>query len=581
MIKDLIRNFCIISHIDHGKSTLADRFLEITRTVDARKMQSQYLDRMALEREKGITIKMQPCRMNYDFNDQEYILNLIDTPGHVDFSYEVSRSLVAVEGAILLVDATKGIQAQTVSNLEMAKQQGLVIIPVVNKIDVASQEQIEETKTELVNLLKLKSEHIHLISALTGQGVEKLLQEVIKKIPTPKGKQDFFRALIFDSEYDFYKGVIAYIRVADGEIKSGDKIYLLGSETKAEAVEVGFFKPQLVSSQKLAIGEVGYIATGLKNIENCRVGDTITKYRQKDKNQVPQPLRGYQEPQPKVFASFYPTDPDNYEELKQGLGKLKLNDASLVFEPEHSQGLGRGFRCGFLGMLHLEIVSERLKRDYDLDLVITSPNVIYRIDNKTLKEPWVKLEVIIPKNYLGAAMKLLETLSGEYSQTKNLGEEKIIVEFETPLSEIIRGFYDKLKSVTSGYGSMNYKFLEYREGDLVKLEIILAGEKIDAFSRIISQKRAYQEARKVTKLLKEIIPAHQFAVPIQAAVDGKVIARETKRALKKDVTGDLYGGDYTRKKKLLTKQRKGKKKLAKFGRVNIPPKVFLKVLKQI
>jgi len=581
MINSFIRNFCIISHIDHGKSTLADRFLEITNTVDPRKMQSQYLDRMALEREKGITIKMQPCRMNYDFNDQKYILNLIDTPGHVDFSYEVSRSLAAVEGVILLVDATKGIQAQTVSNLEMAKQQKLAIIPVVNKIDIASSEQVEQSKTELINLLNLKSKQIYLISALTGQGVEELLRAVIKKIPAPESEQDFFRALIFDSEYDFYKGVIVYLRVVDGEIKSGDKIYLLGSGTKGEAVELGWFKPELVSSKNLTAGEVGYLATGLKNIENCRVGDTITRYQQKHQEQTPQPLRGYREPQPKVFASFYPVDSDNYEELKQGLGKLKLNDASLVFEPESSQGLGRGFRCGFLGMLHLEIVSERLRRDYNLDLVITSPNVIYRTENKVLKEPWVKLEVIAPKNYLGSVMKLLETISGKYKNTKNLGQEKVIIEFETPLSEIIRGFYDKLKSTTSGYGSMNYEFLEYREGDLVKLEIILAGEKIDAFSRIISQKKAYSEARKITQLLKEIIPAHQFAVPIQAAVNGKIIARETKKALKKDVTGDLYGGDYTRKKKLLKKQRKGKKKLAKFGKVNIPSQVFLKVLKQI
>ncbi len=581
MIENFIRNFCIISHIDHGKSTLADRFLEITKTIDPRKMQSQYLDRMALEREKGITIKMQPCRMNYEVNNKLYALNLIDTPGHVDFSYEVSRSLAAVEGAVLLVDATKGIQAQTVSNLEMAKQQKLVVIPVINKIDVADAEQIKEAEIELTNLLNLKQEDIYQISAKTGQGVEELLQAIIKKIPFPRGEQSLFRALIFDSEYDFYKGVIAYIRVADGEIRSRDKIYLLGSKTKAEAVEVGVFTPELVPSSKLAIGEVGYIATGLKNIENCRVGDTITKHKERDAEQAPQPLQGYKEPQPKVFASFYPVDPDDYEELKQGLGKLKLNDASLTFELESSQGLGRGFRCGFLGMLHLEIVSERLKRDYNLDLVITSPNVIYRKQDKIFKEPWVKLEIIVPKQYLGSAMKLLETISGEYKETKNLGKGKIIVEFETPLSEIIRGFYDKLKSVTSGYGSMNYEFLEYRKGDLVNLEIILAGEKINAFSRIISQKRAYQEARKITKLLKEIIPAHQFAIPIQAAINGKIIARETKRALKKDVTGDLYGGDYTRKQKLLKKQREGKKKLARFGKVNIPSKVFLKVLKQV
>lgn len=563
-----IRNFVIISHIDHGKSTLADRFLEITNTVDKRKMQPQYLDRMALERERGITIKMQPVRMER----KDYILNLIDTPGHVDFSYEVSRSLAAVEGAILLVDATKGVQAQTIANLDMAQKQKLKIIPAINKIDVANNEQVEVTKKELANLLKIEEQEIFLISAKTGDGIEQLLETIIKNIPVPNGEK-FFRALIFDSEYDFYKGVIAYIRVVDGNIKKGDKIYLIGSKTNSEAIEVGYFKPEMNSCNELKTGEIGYIATGLKDIERCRVGDTISKSKI-------EPLKGYQEPQPMVFASFYPVDSDNHDELKDGLGKLKLNDASLTFEAESSEGLGRGFRCGFLGMLHLEIISERLKRDYDLDLIITSPSVIYEFSDKKIQEPWIELEIITPNNYLGPTMKLLETLRGEYKDTKQLGYDKLILRFETPLSEIIRGFYDKLKSVTSGYGSMSYKLIGYREGDLVKLDILLAGEKVEAFSKIVPKERAYNEGRKLTKLLKEIIPPQLFTVSIQAAIGGKIIARETKRALRKDVTGYLYGGDYTRKKKLLEKQKKGKKKMAKFGKVNLSSEVFLKVLKE-
>ena len=570
MSQKFIRNFCIISHIDHGKSTLADRFLEITKTIDKRKMQPQYLDQMAIERERGITIKMQPVRMEW----KNYILNLIDTPGHVDFSYEVSRSLAAVEGAILLVDATKGIQAQTIANLEMAKEQNLAITPAINKIDIASSEQIEATKEELLNLLKKNKAYF--ISAKTGEGVEQLLEEVIEKTPCPKGK-DFFRALIFDSKYDFYKGVIAYVRVADGEIKKGDKIYLMSSKTQAGAIEVGYFKPELVSCDGLEIGEIGYIATGLKDIEKCRVGDTVILQATSYKLQA---LQGYKEPQPMVFASFYPVDPNDYDELKDGLGKLKLNDASLVFETESSEGLGRGFRCGVLGMLHLEIVSERLKRDYNLDLIITSPSVVYRFLDKQIEEPWAKLEIIVPSDYLGSIMKLLETLRGKYKNTKNLGQDKLIIEFDTPLSEIIVGFYDKLKSVTSGYGSMSYQITGYQKGDLVKLDILLAGDIIDAFSKIVPKERAYNEGKKMTKLLKEIIPAQQFAVPIQASVGGKILARETKKALRKDVTAGLYGGDYTRKRKLLEKQKKGKKKRARFGKVMLPSEVFLKILKE-
>ncbi len=597
MAQSNIRNFVIIAHIDHGKSTLADRFLEITDTVDKRKMKPQYLDRMALERERGITIKMQPVRMEW----RGYILNLIDTPGHVDFNYEVSRSLAAVEGAILLVDATCGIQAQTIANLELAKNQNLLIIPAINKTDIASPEQIKQSIKELSALLSIDSKEIFSVSAKTGEGIEDLLKAVIEKTPLPvssAGKP--FRALIFDSEYDFYKGVVAHIRIVDGEIKERDKIYLMGSKTQAEVIELGYFKPELISFKKLENGEIGYIATGLKEIEKCRVGDTITNYQLQNTKYTIEPLKGYKEPQPMVFASFYPVDLDDYDGLKDALRKLKLNDAALVFEAETSEGLGRGFRLGFLGMLHLEIVGERLKRDDGLNLVITSPAVIYKIiDNKNsakfiynisefpdnsqikeIQEPWVKLEIIVPSTYLGQAMKLLDILRGTYKGTRYLGEDKLIVEIEAPLSEIISGFYDKLKSVTSGYGSMSYRVIDYRAGDLVKLDILLAGEKVEAFSRIVFKSRVYNEGKKFVEMLKDIIPPQLFAVSIQAVVGGKVIARETKRAMRKDVTGYLYGGDYTRKRKLLEKQKKGKKRMARFGKVNLPPEVFLEVLKQ-
>ncbi len=578
MNQEFIRNFVIISHIDHGKSTLADRFLEITKTVDPRKMQPQYLDRMAIERERGITIKMQPVRMVW----KDYILNLIDTPGHVDFSYEVSRSLAAVEGAILLVDATQGVQAQTIANLEMARKENLTIVPVVNKIDIASNEQIQEAVKELAGLLKISEQHIYLVSGKTGKNVDNLLEAVIEKIPSPTFAkasvgESKMRALIFDSEYDFYKGVVAYIRVVDGEIKKEDKVYLMGSKTRAEAIEVGYFKPEFVSCDRLGAGEIGYLATGLKEIEKCRVGDTITIRQLADKTQN---LKGYMEPQSMVFASFYPVDSDDYDNLKDGLRKLKLNDASLSFEVESLQALGRGFRCGFLGMLHLEIVSERLKRDYGLDLVITSPSVVYKFQDNEVFEPWVKLEIILPSSYLGLAMKLLETVRGVYKDTEYLGKDKLIIKLNAPLGEIIKGFYDKLKSATSGYGSMSYELLDYRKGDLVKLDILLAGEKVEAFSKIVPRERASHEGKKMTQLLKEVIPHQLFAVAIQAAVGGKIVARETKKAMRKDVTGYLYGGDYTRKRKLLEKQKKGKKRMAKFGKINLPPEVFLKILKE-
>jgi GTP-binding protein LepA len=575
-----IRNFCILAHIDHGKSTLADRFLEITKTVNPRKMRPQYLDQMALERERGITIKMQPVRMEW----KGYILNLIDTPGHVDFSYEVSRSLAAAEGAILLVDATQGVQAQTLSNLELAKKEKLVIIPVINKIDLSIAE-IGKTSQEIEKLLGIpastqrgeKKEEIILISAKTGENVEKVLERVIKKVSPPVSSADKpFRALIFDSEYDSYKGVIAYVRIFDGQIKKGDKIYLIQSKAKGEVLELGYFKPELVESQELKSGEIGYIATGLKNIEDCRVGDTVTISKLQTTNYKLLPLRGYKEPQSVVFASFYPTDKDDYDLLKDSLGKLKLNDASLNFSPESSTDLGRGFRCGFLGMLHLEIVSERLKRDYDLDLVITSPSVIYKKD----QEPWTELEIITPEKYLGQINKLLSNFPGEFKDTEWLTKEKIVIKYQGPLDIILQGFYDKLKNVSSGYASMSYKLIGYREADLVKLDILINKEKIEAFSKIVRQSDVYKEGKKMVELLKEILPSYQWAVSIQAAVGGRIIARETKKATRKDVTGYLYGGDVTRKKKLLEKQKRGKKKLAKFGKITIPSEVFLKVLKK-
>jgi len=582
MSKEFIRNFVIISHIDHGKSTLADRFLEITKTVDPRKMQPQYLDRMALERERGITIKMQPVRMSYTLDSNHYILNLIDTPGHVDFSYEVSRGLAAVEGAVLLVDATKGIQAQTVTNLEMAKEENLVIIPVINKIDIAQLDQIEKSQVELAHLLKIDQEEICLVSAKTGEGVEKILDLIIKKIPSSQGDINKpLRALIFDAEYDFYKGVIAHIRIIEGTIKKGDKIYLIGSKTKAEVVEVGYFAPEMRPCNELRAGEIGYVATGLKEIEKSRVGDTITEIENNQNYLKVKPLKGYREPQPRVCASFYPVDKNDFNLLKNALNRLKLNDASLVFEIETNEGLGRGFRCGFLGLLHLEIITERLKRDYNLDLIVTSPSVVYRFKNKDIEEPWVRLEIITLGKFLGPVMELLKTLRGEFKETNYLSQDKIIISYESPLNDIITGFYDKLKSVSSGYASMSYDLIGYRKGKLVRLDILLAGEKINAFSKIVPEERAYKEGKRMVVLLKEIIPAQQFAVPIQAVIGSKVIARETKKALRKDVTAPLYGGDFTRKKKLLEKQKKGKKKLAKFGKVTLSSEVFLEALRKM
>ena len=575
-----IRNFSIISHIDSGKSTLADRFLELTGTISSRKMRPQFLDKMDLEREKGITIKMKPVRVKYS----GYVLNLVDTPGHVDFSYEVSRSLAAVEGAVLLVDASKGIQAQTLANLELAKKQNLSIIPVVNKIDLA-QAKIEETVEEVANLLSIDKKDIIKISAKNGQNVGQVLEAVVRRIPGPEENlQKEFRALIFDSEYDPYKGVVAYVRVVDGEIKKSEKINLLAAKTSGEVRELGFFKPEFSPQEKLSTGEIGYIATGIKEPGKVRVGDTVIKSKFKI-----EPLLGYQEPEPMVFASLYPENSDDFDLLKDSLSKLKLNDPALIFEPETKEALGRGFRCGFLGTLHAEIIAERVRREFGLNLIISSPSVLYKADDKLIysvsdwpdypektEEPWALLEIITPNRYMG---KILENIKTNYVATKYLGLEKVILVYEIPLREIIVNLYDKIKSLSQGFASMSYKVLGFRSADLVKMDILIANKLESAFSKIVPKEKAYQEGKTLVEKLKEILPSQQFSVALQAVVAGKIIARETLKARRKNVTGYLYGGDYTRKRKLLEKQKKGKKILKEKGNVRIPLKVFLDMLR--
>jgi GTP-binding protein LepA len=599
------RNFCIIAHIDHGKSTLADRLLELTKTVEQRKMKAQLLDQMDLERERGITIKLQPAKMEYEFEGQKFILNLIDTPGHVDFAYEVSRSLAAVEGAILLVDATQGIQAQTLANLYLAMEQDLIIIPVINKIDMPNA-LVEETSKEICDLLGVQENEILKISAKTGENVPKVLEEIVKKVPSATGnKEKSARTLIFDSYFDSYKGVIAEVRIVDGVIKNGDKIYFLSAKAKSEVLEIGIMKPQLSKTEFLEAGDIGYIATGLKEVGKCRVGDTITKFDEvnADEEEVlknVKPLPGYKEVKPTVFASIYPVDGDDYPDLRDALEKLKLNDASLSFEPESSTALGRGFRCGFLGMLHLEIVSERLTREYDMNLVITTPSVAYKIIKTTgetftiyspadmpdpgvideMQEPWARLELILPKDRIGQIMKLAENSRALYKSTNYLSEGRVILEYEVPLINIIVDFYDNLKSVSSGFASMNYELIGFREGDLVKLDILVAEERVEAFSRIVPRDESFNEGKRIVAKLKEVIPKQNFAVALQAAISGKIIARETIKPFRKDVIAKLYGGDVSRKNKLLDKQKKGKKKMKSFGKVDIPQEAFLSVLRK-
>ena len=579
-MQENIRNFSIIAHIDHGKSTLADRLLELTNTIDKKKMMPQFLDSMDLEREKGITIKLKAIRMNYNFEGQEYILNLVDTPGHVDFSYEVSRSMEAVEGAVLLVDATQGVQAQTLANLELAKQQNLKIIPVINKID-SPIANVEETVEELSNLLQISGDEILKISAKSGLNVEQVLKTVIKEVPAPKESAiNDFRALIFDSEYDSFKGVIAYVRVIDGEISSGEKIELMATGALAEAKEVGYLNPTFSSHGKIKAGDIGYIATGIKEPGKVTAGDTIIKMQTAATKGTVSALPGYQKPKPMVFASLYPESPDDFDLLKVALSKLKLSDPALVYEQEMKEALGRGFNCGFLGTLHIEIISERLQREFGLELVISIPSVVYKIFDlkgketmiysasdwpenpssiKHTEEPWVSLEVIAPASQMGKLMEILKSLRGNYVTTNYLSAERVIIVFETPLRGIIANLYDKIKTASQGYASMSYNILGYRPAKLVKMEIWVAGKKEEAFSRIVAEDEAYFEGKKMVEKLKDVLPPEQFSVALQAVIGGKVIARETIKAYMKDVAGYLYGGDVTRKNKLRDKQKKGKK----------------------
>ena len=588
-----IRNFCIIAHIDHGKSTLADRFLEITKTVEKRKMMNQLLDRMDLERERGITIKLQPVRMEY----QGYILNLIDTPGHADFNYEVSRSLAAVEAAILLVDATQGIEAQTVANLYLALEQNLVIIPVMNKIDLPAAHP-EKVRKEIVNLLGCQPDEIIEVSAKTGQNVDQVIQAVIERTPLPTGESNNqVQALIFDSEFNDYKGVVAYVRLKNGTLKPGQKIRFIATNEDSEILEVGYFKPEFKKADKLEAGEIGYVVTGLKNLDKARVGDTITLAADPG-----QSLHGYKEVKPMVFAGVFCQEGDDYQRLREGINKLKLNDSALFYEPENSPALGFGFRCGFLGLLHLEIFQERLRREYNLDLVITTPSVAYKIklgSGKNIvihspqelpdqgqidevQEPYVKIDVITPKDYLGNIMKLVQESRGEYQTTEYLDENRTILHYHIPLSAILTDFYDNLKSISSGYASMNYEFLDYRPCQVVRMDILVAEDLVDALSTIVYEEDAFKSGKRIVGALKDILPKQMFVVKIQAAVGGKIIAGERISAMKKDVTAKLYGGDVTRKRKLLEKQKKGKKKMMAMGtgKVDIPQEAFMAVLKR-
>jgi GTP-binding protein LepA len=615
-----IRNFCIIAHVDHGKSTLADRMLEMTKTIEGRDMKEQLLDTMDLERERGITIKLQPVTMRYCYAtsqksikskvhkvEEEFTLNLIDTPGHVDFGYEVSRSLKAVEGAVLLVDSTQGVQAQTLANLYQAIEQDLEIIPVVNKIDLPNAE-VKKTKAEIVSLLGCKEDEILEASGKTGEGVDEILRTVVEKIPAPEIKEDEpLRALIFDSKYDSYKGVLAFVRIFQGKTKREDDIYLMAGNKKAHSIEVGKFSPDLKPTELLRAGDIGYIATGLKSVDECRVGDTITlavniKSQVTDsKENLVQPLSGYKEVEPMMYASFYPSDGEDYNQMRDALDKLKLNDASLVFEGESSPALGRGFRIGFLGVLHLEIIKERLFREYDFEPVITTPSVVYEIKKTTgevfkiysaaempeptqieeIREPRVKLDIIMPSKYLGEVMDLVQsTTRSEYLSTEYLDAERLTLSFNAPLADIIVNFHDNLKSATSGFASFAYELVDYQPADLVRLDIYVAEDKVDSFSQIVHRQNSLKVGNKVVKKLKDVIPRQNFLIKIQAAVGGKILARENIRPFRKDVTAGMYGGDITRKRKLLEKQKKGKSRMKQTGRVEIPQKAFLEVLKK-
>ncbi len=597
---DKIRNFCIIAHIDHGKSTLADRMLELTNTVDKRKMKDQILDGMDIERERGITIKLQPVTMDYN----GYQLNLIDTPGHVDFSYEVSRSLAAVETAILLVDCTQGIQAQTLANLYLALEQNLTIIPVINKIDLPAANP-EKTKREIVKLLGCSEEEILAASGKTGVGVLDILNKVVEVGGFPKDSdQKSPKALIFDSKYDEYKGVVAYVRVFEGQIKKGDKIKLVATKAESEVLDIGIFKPNYFSTGTLNTGSIGYIITGFKEVGECRVGDTLTS--PSAFNSGIEALPGYKEVKPMVFAGIFPREGSDLEDLREAMDKLKLNDSALVYEPERSDALGFGFRCGFLGLLHLEIFQERLRREYNLDLIVTIPSVAYKVYKKNgeevivrtpqrlpdptetskIEEPWVSLDIITPKEYMGGIMQLSQEKRGIYKNTEYISsgtdEQRVILHYDMPMSAILTDFYDKIKSLSAGYASINYEYLNYQEADVVKMDILVAEEPVEALSTIVYRDDAFRRGKEVVNVLKESLSKQMFVLKIQAAIGGKVIAAERISAMRKDVTAKLYGGDVSRKRKLLEKQKKGKKKMMAAGKgsVEIPPDTFVKILKK-
>ena len=602
---DNIRNFCIIAHIDHGKSTLADRFLEITKTIDKRGMtHGQMLDTMDLEQERGITIKLTPVRMDWN----GYILNLIDTPGHVDFAYEVSRSIAACEGAILVIDATQGIEAQTLANLYMAMEHNLKIIPVINKIDMPAAEP-ERIMLEIENALAIPRDEVLQVSAKTGQNVEAVLRAVIDRIPSPnkagmrveqKIESDVeAKALVFDSIYDSYRGVVSYVRMVSGSFKRGDKLRFLNAKTDIEITEVGYFKPKYLTQPELKPGEVGYVVTGLKAVGEAGVGDTLWK-GDRETLESAKALPGYKKVVPMVYAGIYCVEGDDFPLLRDSIEKLTLNDAALTYEPDQSQALGSGFRCGFLGLLHMDIVQERLEREYGLNLIMTAPSVSYMVKFKageskmvsspslmpdpsytsSIAEPWVKMEIISPKEAAGRIMDLVTKRRGTYQNMTYIDLERVLMLFEMPLATVIIDFYDALKNVSSGYASMNYDFIEYRDEDLVKVDILVAGERVDGFSFMCHRSESHNTGARLASKLKEIIPRAQFPISIQAAIGGKIIARETISGFRKDVTGYLYGGDVTRKRKLLEKQKKGKKRMKQMGNVELPQEAFQAILKK-
>ena len=590
------RNFSIIAHIDHGKSTLADRLIEMTGVVAHRDMKSQLLDNMDIERERGITIKLQTIKLIYKADDGiEYFLNLIDTPGHVDFTYEVSRSLAACEGALLIVDAAQGVEAQTLANVYLALEQDLEIIPVINKIDLPSARP-DEIKEEIEDIIGIDASYAPLISAKDGLNIKDVLEAIVKYVPAPSGKLDEpLKALIFDSYYDSYKGVIAYIRVFDGSVKKGDKIKMMNTKKEFEVLEVGVISPGHNPVEALESGDVGYLTASIKDIRSCRVGDTITSAE----HPTEEPMAGYKKATPMVYCGVYPAEGEKYENVRDALEKLQVNDAALEFEPETSAALGFGFRCGFLGLLHMEIIQERLEREFDLDMITTAPSVVYRVvkldgevlmvqnpanlppaaETDHIEEPIVKADIIVPKDYVGAVMDLAQDRRGEMINMEYLDTKRVVLHYNLPLNEVVYDFFDSLKSRTKGYGSFDYEFKEYRESTLVKLDILINKEQVDALSFIVHESTAYKRGKLMVEKLKGEIPKHQFVIPIQAAVGSKIIARETISAYRKDVLAKCYGGDISRKRKLLEKQKEGKKRMRQIGNVEVPQKAFMSVLK--